>query len=348
MTSTGVLRSVELADQVERPKLHDELGRHIDYLRVSLIDRCNLRCVYCMPVDGLRFLDDGELLTVDEIELIVRAAAGVGFRKIRFTGGEPMLRPALVDIVRRAAAIDGIEEVVMTTNATRLPQMAPALVDAGLTRVNIHIDTLNPAHLPGIMRWGSLDRLWAGIEAAEEAGLTPIKINCVVAKGYNEQDVVDLARLTLDHDWRVRFIELMPLGGGPEAQFAIDRLVVSDETKARIEAELGELTHAPNGNPADESENFRLPGAVGIVGFISPVSNPYCDTCNRMRLTADGKFHLCLLNDDEIDVKQTIRDGAGIVDIQAILARAVHEKPTGHALDEGVSTENRNMFQIGG
>ncbi len=329
-------------------QLHDQFGRHINYLRISLTDRCNLRCVYCMPLNGLRFVLGPDLLTAEEIELVARAAAGAGFRKVRFTGGEPTLRPELVDIVRRVSGIDGIREVTMTTNGLRLPHMARTLKAAGMTRVNIHIDTLHPQRLPLIMRWGSLDKLWAGIRAAEEAGLTPIKINCVVARGYNDEDVVDLARLTLNNDWHVRFIELMPLGGGPEAQFAIDRLVTSDESRQRIEAALGELSPVPSPNPADESDNYRLPGARGIVGFISPVSNPYCGTCNRMRLTADGKFHLCLLHDDELDVRATIRNGGTIEDVQAILARAVHNKPTGHALDQGISTEKRNMFQIGG
>ncbi len=329
-------------------KLHDRFGRHIHYLRISLTDRCNLRCVYCMPLDGLRFLPGPDLLTPDEIELVARAAAGVGFTKIRFTGGEPTLRPELVEIVARVARIDGIREVTMTTNGIRLPRLARRLKAAGLTRVNVHIDTLHPERLPKIMRWGNLEKLWAGIEAAEAAGLTPIKINVVVARGYNDADVVDLARLTLEHDWHVRFIELMPLGTGPEAQFAIERLVTSDETRRRIEAALGELTPVPSPNPSDESENFRLPGARGIVGFISPVSNPYCGTCNRMRLTADGKFHLCLLHDDELDVKAVLRNGGGIEDVQEILARAVFEKPTGHALDAGISTRERKMFQIGG
>ncbi|MFQ5593651.1 MAG: GTP 3',8-cyclase MoaA [Anaerolineae bacterium] len=337
-----------VSNSTQSVRLHDQFGRHINYLRISLIDRCNLRCVYCMPTNGLRFLPNDKLLTVDEIELVARAAAGVGFRKIRFTGGEPTLRPELVEIVRRVGAVDGIDEITMTTNGTRLPQMARDLAEAGLRRVNVHIDTLNPKRLPLIMRWGSLEKLWSGIEAAEEAGLTPIKINCVVAKGYNDEDVVDLARLTLENDWYVRFIELMPLGRGPEAQFAVDKLVSSAETKARIETALGGLVHVPGDSPADESENFRLPAARGIIGFISPVSNPYCGTCNRMRLTADGKFHLCLLHDDEIDVKATIRNSGTIEDIQTILQRAVHQKPTGHALNEGVSAQERNMFQIGG
>jgi len=329
-------------------KLRDRFGRHIHYLRISLTDRCNLRCVYCMPLNGLRFLPGPELLTPDEIELVARAAAGVGFTKIRFTGGEPTLRPELVDIVARVARIDGIREVTMTTNGIRLPFLAQELKAAGLTRVNIHIDALNPQRLPKLMRWGNLEKLWAGIEAAEAVGLTPIKINCVVARGYNDEDVVDLARLTLDHDWHVRFIELMPLGTGPEAQFAIDRLVTSGEIRQRIEAALGKLNPAPSPNPSDESENFRLPGARGIVGFISPVSNPYCSTCNRMRLTADGKFHLCLLHDDELDVKAVLRNGGGIEEVQELLAQAVFQKPTGHALDAGISTRERRMFQIGG
>jgi cyclic pyranopterin phosphate synthase len=348
MIATAVAQPIRLFEPAQRPKLHDQFGRHINYLRISLIDRCNLRCVYCMPTHGLQFLPDEKLLTADEIELVVRAAAGVGFRKIRFTGGEPTLRPELVEIVRRTAAVEGIEDVSMTTNGIRLPHMAQALAAAGLRRVNVHIDTLNPERLPLIMRWGSLEKLWAGLQAAEEAGLIPIKINCVIARGYNDEDVVDLAKLTLDNDWHVRFIELMPLGGGEEAQFAIDKLVTSDETKARIEAELGGLISVPSKNPADESENFRLPGARGIVGFISPVSNPYCGTCNRMRLTADGKFHLCLLNDDELDVKRALRGGGGVAGVAEILLRAVGAKPTGHALHKGISTEERNMFQIGG
>jgi cyclic pyranopterin phosphate synthase len=334
--------------QAEHSKLHDKFGRHINYLRISLTDRCNLRCVYCMPTHSLKFLPGDDLLTPDEIALVVEAAAGAGFYKIRFTGGEPTLRPELVDIVRRTARTPGITDVAMTTNGVRLPTLAHDLAAAGLTRVNVHIDTLNPARLPKLMRWASLDKLWAGIEAAEAAGLTPVKINCVVARGYNDEDVAEVARLTLANAWHVRFIELMPLGGGPEAQFAVDRLVTSDETRRRIESELGALTPLANTNPADESANYRLAGAAGIVGFISPVSEPYCGTCNRMRLTADGKFHLCLLRDRELDVKGTLRNGGTVDDIRSILTQAVHQKPTGHALQKGISTEERNMYQIGG
>jgi cyclic pyranopterin phosphate synthase len=326
----------------------DRFGREIDYLRLSLIDHCNLRCVYCMPLRGLTFVRSTELLTAEEIELVARAAVSVGFHKFRLTGGEPTLRPDLVDIVTRIAALSGVRDLAMTTNAVLLPRLARPLAAAGLRRVNVHVDTLHPERLRRVMRFGTLHEIEAGLAAAEEAGLTPLKLNCVVTRDYNDVDVVDLARRTLERDWHVRFIELMPLGGGEAAQLALSQFVPSRETRERIEAELGPLTPLPGTSAADESRNYRLSGAPGVVGFISPVSEPYCGACNRMRLTADGKFHLCLLNDDELDVKRAIRAGGGLPAVAAILEKAVAHKPTGHRLDEGISTEERAMFQIGG
>ncbi len=339
---------LEAQRTVQPLNLHDQFGRHINYLRISLTDHCNLRCVYCMPTQGLTFLPNQDLLTADEIEAVAQAAVRVGFRKFRLTGGEPTLRRDVVDIVRRIASIPGVADLSMTTNGIRLTDLAADLKAAGLRRVNVHIDSLNAERLPQLMRWGRLEKLWAGLEAAEMAGLAPIKINCVVTKGYNDEDVVDMARLTLAHPWGVRFIELMPLGGGAEAQVAVDHFVPSRETQSRIEAALGELMPIPNRDPSDESRNYRLAGAPGAIGFISPVSAPYCDTCNRMRLTADGKFHLCLLHDDELDVKAALRGGGGQTAVEAILARAVALKPTGHALQRGIHTEDRRMYQIGG
>jgi cyclic pyranopterin phosphate synthase len=326
----------------------DRFGREINYLRISVIDHCNLRCVYCMPLRGLSFVPSPELLTAQEIETVVRGALSVGFRKFRLTGGEPTLRPDLLEIVGRIAALRGVADLAMTTNAILLPRMARELAAAGLRRLNIHVDTFHPEHLKRIMRFGAVEEMLAGIAAAEEAGLRPIKLNCVVTRGYNDEDVVDMARLAVERGWHVRFIELMPLGAGETAHLALSQYVPTQETRTRIESALGPLIPLPVGDASDESRNFRFASGPGVVGFISPVSEPYCGACNRMRLTADGKFHFCLLNDDELDVKRALRAGGGVEAAAAILGRAVRLKPTGHRLDEGLSTEERHMFQIGG
>ncbi len=326
----------------------DAFGREIDYLRISLTDRCNLRCVYCMPLAGLRFAPPADLLTAAEIETVARAAVAVGFRKFRLTGGEPTLRTDVVEIVARLAAVPGVGDVAMTTNGVLLSRLAAPLAAAGLRRVNVHLDSLHPDRVARVMRWGTLGEIWAGIEAAEAAGLRPMKLNAVIARGFNEDDVVELAALTLERDWHVRFIETMPLGVGEVGEIARTRMVPSAESRARIEAVFGPLAPLPPGDTADESRNYRLPQARGVVGFISPVTEPYCGTCNRMRLTADGRFHLCLLRDDELDVRTALRRGAGLEAIGDILLRAVGAKPIGHRLGAGRSTEEREMFQIGG
>ena len=326
----------------------DRFGREIDYLRLSVIDHCNLRCVYCMPLRGLSFVPSPELLTASEIETVARAAVAVGFRKFRLTGGEPTLRPDIVEITERISSVPGVEGLAMTTNGILLPRLARPLRDAGLTRLNIHVDTLDPERLKKLMRFASLAEMEAGIAAAEEAGLLPIKINCTVTRDYNDTDVVELARRAKHEGWHVRFIELMPFGGGETAHVALSQFVPTAETRRRIEDELGPLEELPRTSPSDEARNFRFADGRGVVGFISPVSEPYCGSCNRMRLTADGKFHLCLLNDDELDVKQALRSGGGQAEVQEILLRAVGLKPTGHRLDEGVSARVRSMFQIGG
>jgi GTP 3',8-cyclase len=329
----------------------DSFDREINYLRISVIDNCNLRCVYCMPLQGLQFLPKADLLSAEEIERVVRAALEVGFNKFRLTGGEPTLRADLLEIVERLARLPGVRDLALTTNALLLPKLARPLKDAGLKRINVHLDSLNPETVGSQMRWGSFDRIWEGIMAAERAGLVPIKLNSVVAAGYNEADVVDLARLTVERDWHVRFIELMPLGGGECASLSIKRYVSNIETRRRIEAALGPMYELEPYSPSDEARNYHLAGARGVIGFISPVSEPYCGTCNRMRLTADGKFHLCLLNDDELDVRRTLRAGdadGGIGRVARILMRAVQIKPTGHHLLEGRSTKDRSMYQLGG
>jgi cyclic pyranopterin phosphate synthase len=326
----------------------DRFGRDINYLRISLIDHCNLRCVYCMPLRGLTFIPSPELLTAVEIETVVKAAVRLGFRKFRLTGGEPTLRPDLVEITRRIAAVPGVLDLAMTTNAILLPRLARPLAEAGLKRVNVHVDTLDPERLKKIMRFGSVEEIEAGIASAEDAGLRPIKINCVVTRDYNDADVVPLVRRARERGWHVRFIELMPLGGGETAHLALSQFVPSRETRERIEAELGPLLPVPNASAADESRNFRFDDGEGVVGFISPVSEPYCGACNRMRLTADGKLHLCLLNDDELDVRAALRGGGGMEAVARILLRAVRHKPTGHRLDLGRSSSQHEMYQLGG
>jgi cyclic pyranopterin phosphate synthase len=309
-----------------------------------------------MPLQGLRFLPNSELLTPTELETVAKAAVSVGFRKFRLTGGEPTLRLDIVEIVERLSKVPGVRGLALTTNALLLNQLAVPLKRAGLDRINVHLDSLDPSTVERQMRWGNFEKIWAGIMAAEAAGLTPIKLNAVVTAGFNEADVVDLARLTVERDWHVRFIELMPLGGGECATLSMKRYVSNIETRRRIEAELGALAEVPSDNLSDEARNYRIEGARGVVGFISPVSEPYCGTCNRMRLTAEGKFHLCLLNDDELDVRKALRGELGdgiepadrIAKVARILERAVAMKPTGHHLLEGRSTQDRSMYQIGG
>jgi cyclic pyranopterin phosphate synthase len=326
--------------------MKDRFGREINYLRLSLTDRCNLRCVYCMPMHGLTFVPNPELLTAVELERVVRAAIEAGFSKVRLTGGEPTLRQDIVEIVRRLARLDGLTELVMTTNGYRLPYLAQELKEAGLKRVNIHVDSLNRSSLSQIMRLGSFDKAWAGIEAAEKAGLKPIKLNAVITRGYNDDAAVDLARLTLRQPWQIRFIELMPFAGPTEIQ--LHHYVSSDEAKSRIETELGPLFQINDGRLDGEARIYRLAGSEGTVGFISPVSHPYCDDCNRMRLTADGRLRMCLLVDGEINFRDTLRNGGSHRDLVALFERAIRAKPVGHALKNGIHPEARTMSQIGG
>jgi len=295
---------------------------------------------------GLTFVPTKELLTPTELEKVARAAVDAGFSKIRLTGGEPTLRQDIVDIVERLAHIDGVDQLAMTTNGYRLPYIADDLVRAGLKRVNIHVDSLSKETIAKVMRLGSLDKAWAGIEAAEKAGLTPIKLNAVMVRGYNDDAAVELARLTLARPWQIRFIELMPFAG--PAEIALEHYVSSDEVKGWLEAELGPLFAVNNGHLDGEARVFRLAGAEGTVGFISPVSNPYCDDCNRMRLTADGRMRMCLLSDKEINFRDTLRGGGTHQELVALFERAIKGKPVGHQLKNGIHPEARTMSQIGG
>jgi cyclic pyranopterin phosphate synthase len=323
----------------------DSYGRHLHYLRVSLTDACNFRCVYCMPED-IRFRPASVLMQDDEMLTLVRVAASLGVDKIRLTGGEPTVRKGVVDLVRQIKGIPGIQKVRMTTNGVKLDELAGPLRRAGLEQVNISIDSLDPEKFRRITRRGDLDDVWRGIAAAEVAGLTPIKLNCVVTRGFNDDEVVDLARLSLRNDWEVRFIELMPLGS--VSDFQQDQVVPSSETKARIESALGPLEVVPGHNGHDPARPYRLPGAKGRLGFISSVSEPFCEGCNRLRLTADGKLRLCLLRDDEVDLLTPLRAGADFETLKRLMADGAYHKPWGHRLEQNDIARSREMSQIGG
>jgi GTP 3',8-cyclase len=323
----------------------DRFGRSIHYLRISLTDHCNLRCVYCMP-EEMVFRPNAELMQDEEVLTLVHLFANLGFDKIRLTGGEPTVRAHVVDLVRGIAQVPGIRSLSMTTNGILLKRLAGPLADAGLQRVNISLDTLDANKFKRLTRWGSLEDVWAGILAAEEAGLLPIKLNGVIVRGYNENDVIDLARLTLEHPWQVRFIEMMPFAGATDLQ--IHQMVTAEEMQALIEAKMGALESANDGELDGEARLFRLPGSKGDIGFISSVTAPFCAMCTRARLTADGRLRLCLLREGEVDLLTPLRAGASLEELRQIILDGIWYKPWGHGLAEGLIPMNRVMSEIGG
>jgi cyclic pyranopterin phosphate synthase len=323
----------------------DRFGRNIHYLRISLTDHCNLRCVYCMPED-MTFRPNAELMQDDELIQLVKLFASLGFDKYRLTGGEPTVRAHIVDLVKEIAQVPGVRSLSMTTNGVLLKRLAGPLKNAGLQSVNVSIDTLNPEKFKRITRWGSLQDVWEGVLAAEQAGLLPIKLNAVVVSGYNESDVVELAGLTLEHPWQVRFIEMMPFAGATELQ--LNQIVTAQQIQERIEAKFGPLQIANGGKLDGEARLFRLSGGLGEVGFISSVTVPFCAACTRARLTADGRLRLCLLREGEVDLLSPLRQGASLDELRQIILDGVWHKPWGHGLADGVIPLNRVMSEIGG
>ncbi len=323
----------------------DSFGREIHYLRISLTDRCNLRCIYCMPEQRANPHAQLPCVTDSEIIRIVGLAAQLGFDRVRLTGGEPTVRPNLVPLVEGIARTPGIGEIAMTTNGMQLERFAGPLARAGLKRVNVSMDTLDAEQFTKMTRYGKLDTVWNGVLAAEKAGMKPIKLNAVILRGYNETQIGQLARLTYDHPWEMRFIEVMPLGA--ISDFQMDSLVTVAEMKERLEAELGPL------EPLDWSGHspfrpFRLPGAKGNIGLISSVSDPFCAGCDRVRLTVDGHIRLCLLRDNEVDVLTPLRAGAPDEKILELMRQAIYAKPWGHGLKDHAFPQQRNMSEIGG
>jgi GTP 3',8-cyclase len=323
----------------------DRFGRNINYLRISLTDKCNLRCVYCMPED-MTFRPRQDLLQDEEIDRLVRIFADLGFVKFRFTGGEPTVRANVVEVIRRTAQTPGVRQVAMTTNGLLLDKLAQPLADAGLQRVNISIDTINPEKFKKLTRWGEVEDVWAGIHAAQAAGLE-IKLNAVVVRNYNDkEDVVDLARLTLFQPWQVRFIEMMPFGDVSDFQQA--GIVPEAELRATIAESLGPLELIDNGRLDGEARLFRLEEGIGTLGFISSVTQPFCASCSRARLTADGRLRLCLLREKEVNLMDPLRNGASDEQLKAIIEEGIWWKPWGHKLDQEVIPLNRVMSEIGG
>nr|HID13333.1 GTP 3',8-cyclase MoaA [Anaerolineae bacterium] len=327
----------------------DAYNRPISYLRISVTDRCNLRCVYCMPPEGVVWRPHEAILRYEEIETVVRAAAELGVSKVRLTGGEPLVRLGIVDLVRNLARLPGVDDLAMTTNGILLSHYAADLAEAGLQRVNISLDTLRPERFQHITRLGQLGDVLAGMEAAREAGLEPVKINTVVIRGMNDDEVVDFARKTMEAEWNVRFIELMPVGNGALVDSKWEeRVVTAQEIRERIEAALGELEPAKVSAGSGPARYYRLPGARGTLGFITPISEHFCYRCNRLRLTADGQLRPCLLSDYEIDLRTVLRRGADVAQIKALLLAGIKSKPMRHHLDERRRPENRVMSEIGG
>jgi cyclic pyranopterin phosphate synthase len=326
----------------------DPFGRSITYLRISLTDRCNLRCVYCMPKDGIQRQPRAEQLSVDEILRVVETASRFGVKRVRLTGGEPLVHPHIVEIVRRIASIPSIEEVSLTTNAMLLERLAQPLADSGLSRVNISLDTLDRERFTRITRGGNIDQVWRGVAAAERAHLAPIKLNTVIVRGLNDDELPALARLTVENDWHVRFIELMPIGntqdwgdGFPDPS---ERYVSVQEMRIHLSAFDIQPAQTVVGN--GPARTFRIPGALGTVGFISPLGEHFCETCNRLRLTSDGKLRPCLDTSNEISLREAVRSGQPLDDYycQAILNKPQHHK----MLASMPANSQRGMSQIGG
>lgn len=326
--------------------MQDTFKRNINYLRISVTDRCNLRCVYCMPPEGVQHVPHSEILTMEEITTLVRAAAGVGIRKIRLTGGEPLVRKGITTLVESIAAVDNIDDIAVTTNGILLEKLGPRLKDAGLKRVNISLDTLNPRRFREITRLGRLEDVKRGIETALKLGMHPVKINTVVVRGLNDDEVLDLARLALDYPLHIRYIELMPIGESDK--WARERFVSAGEVSARIEAGMGKLGPVDKPAGSGPARYFRIPGATGTVGFITAISNHFCSACNRLRLTATGSLRPCLYSDRELDVKGPIRNGASLLELSKLFVQAARMKPDRHNMAAGWKDKMRVMSQIGG
>ncbi len=326
--------------------LRDTFGRVHDNLRISVTDRCNIRCFYCMPEREVDFVPRQEILTFEEIERFVRIATALGVRKIRLTGGEPLLRRDLPDLVRRIAAVPGIEDLALTTNGVTLEELAGPLYDAGLRRLNVHLDTLDRERFLRITRRDVLDRVLRGLETARRLGFDPIKINTVAVKDLVEPDIVPLARFGREHGYEIRYIEFMPLDA--QGLWQRERVLTADRILELL-SEVGPLVEAPRRDPRAPALEYEFADGVGRIGFIASVSRPFCLNCNRIRITADGHLRYCLFAIEETDIKSLLRGGASDEEIAATVRRVVHAKWEGHEINTArFVAPPRPMYSIGG
>jgi cyclic pyranopterin phosphate synthase len=328
-------------------QLVDPFGRPVTYLRVSVTDRCNLRCVYCMPPEGVEWQPHDSILRYEEIAAVVRVAAEHGVRQVRLTGGEPLVRKGLPDLVAMIAQIPGISDIALTTNGYLLESAAADLARAGLTRVNVSLDTLNPQRFSRITRGGSFGKVWQGLATVVALGLKPVKLNVVAMRGVNDDELLDLARLTLTRDWEVRFIEMMPVMN--QAPWGAD-FPPPGEVYLSVQemlAVLSPLGLRPTGGKVGcgPAQEFKLDGGLGKIGFITPVGQRFCEQCNRLRLTADGHLRPCLLNTAEVDLRPALRSGQPLL---PLFQQALALKPQGHELENLIHPTGRCMMQIGG
>lgn len=329
------------------PSLIDTHGRLHDNLRISVTDRCNIRCSYCMPETGVEYVPHGEILTFEEIERFARIAVRLGVNKIRITGGEPLVRRNLDVLVSKLAAIDGIRDLALTTNGILLEEQAEALYDAGLRRLNVHLDTLDPALFQRITRRDQHHRVIAGIMKARDLGFSPIKINAVAVRGQAEDDIVPLARFGREYGLEIRYIEFMPLDA--QGLWLPDRVLLASDILAILEKGIGPLDPIPDPDPRAPALEYAFRDGIGRVGFIASVSRPFCLNCNRIRLTADGHLRYCLFAHDETAIRPLLRSGAGDIAIMDTIRAVVTAKWTGHEINRGgFVPPPRPMYAIGG
>ena len=321
----------------------DQFGRRIEYLRISVTDRCNFRCAYCMPLEGLPWLPRENILSYEEITEIVRQLAPLGVSRLRITGGEPTIRPQLATLIAMLRAVPGIQDIALSTNGVKLPELAVELKAAGLDRVNMSADSLRPDRIREIARRSLTFSPLDAALAAERAGLGPVKINTVVMRGINDDEIEDFARLTLVHPWHVRFIELMPVG--EMADVAFDRVVPSDEILERLSRIAPLVADAGPARGNGPAAYYRFPDAPGSIGVITPMSHTYCGDCNRVRLTADGRLRTCLYGDEEVNFRDALRAGEPIA---PLYAAALATKPREHALLQMKVGGLRALSEIGG